>query len=107
MQGLLKPGAQRWRGALLAIRSGQPMPRLPNPSAATLDGSADPRGAKLVEGLLHVSSIYVWFADDFGGEEGVLRHLARYARPELSQRIEKLTATAGHSYDWRLNDAGR
>ncbi len=47
VQGLLKPGAQRWRGALLAIRSGQPMPRLPNPSAATLDGGADPRGANL------------------------------------------------------------
>jgi ATP-dependent RNA helicase SUPV3L1/SUV3 len=44
---LLKPKAQRWRAALLAIRSGQPMPRLPDPGAATLDGSADPRGAGL------------------------------------------------------------
>ncbi len=44
---LLKPGAQRWRAALLAIRSAQPMPRLPDPGAATLDGSADPRGAGL------------------------------------------------------------
>jgi len=65
-----------------------------------------PRGAKLVDGLLHVSSIYVWFAPDFGGEDGVLKHLARYARPELAQRIKQLTATAGHSYDWRLNGAG-
>jgi hypothetical protein len=65
-----------------------------------------PRGAKLVEGLLHVSSIYVWFAVDFGGDEGVLKHLVRYARPELAQQIRKLTATAGHSYDWRLNGAG-
>jgi ATP-dependent RNA helicase SUPV3L1/SUV3 len=46
-QGLLKPGAQKWRAALIAIRSGQPMPRLPDASAATLDGSADPRGAGL------------------------------------------------------------
>ena len=44
---LLKPGAQRWRAALLAIRAGQPMPRLPDPGAATLDGAADPRGASL------------------------------------------------------------
>jgi len=44
---LLKPGAQRWRAALLAIRSNQPMPRLPDPGAATLDGGADPRGAGL------------------------------------------------------------
>lgn len=47
VQPLLKPGAVRWRAALLAIRSGQPMPRLPEASAATLDGSADPRGAAL------------------------------------------------------------
>lgn len=65
-----------------------------------------PRGAKLVDGLLHVSSIYVWFAGDFGGEEGVLRHLSRYAGPDLAKGIRKLTATAGHSYDWRLNGAG-
>jgi ATP-dependent RNA helicase SUPV3L1/SUV3 len=44
---LLKPAAQRWRAALLAIRAGLPMPRLPDPGMATLDGSADPRGAAL------------------------------------------------------------
>ena len=44
---LLKPGAQRWRAALLAIRSGQSMPRLPDLGAATLGGNADPRGAML------------------------------------------------------------
>ncbi|MDP9423527.1 MAG: helicase [Pseudomonadota bacterium] len=47
VQALLKPAAQEWRAALLAVRSGQPMPRLPQPSAATLDGGADPRGACL------------------------------------------------------------
>jgi ATP-dependent RNA helicase SUPV3L1/SUV3 len=47
VQSLLKPAAQHWRAALLAVRSGQPMPRLPGPSAAILDGSADPRGASL------------------------------------------------------------
>jgi ATP-dependent RNA helicase SUPV3L1/SUV3 len=44
---LLKPGALRWRAALLAIRGQQPMPRLPDPGAATLDATADPRGAGL------------------------------------------------------------
>ena len=47
LPALLKPGAQRWRAVLLAIRTGGAMPRLPAPSAATLDGSADPRGAAL------------------------------------------------------------
>jgi ATP-dependent RNA helicase SUPV3L1/SUV3 len=44
---LLKPAAQHWRAALLAIRSGQPMPSLPAGGAATLSGDADPRGAAL------------------------------------------------------------
>ncbi len=33
---LLKPAAQYWRAALLAVRTGQPMPALPPPGAATL-----------------------------------------------------------------------
>jgi ATP-dependent RNA helicase SUPV3L1/SUV3 len=42
---LLKPAAQRWRAALLAVKQGQPMPAMPAPGAATLDAEADPRGA--------------------------------------------------------------
>jgi ATP-dependent RNA helicase SUPV3L1/SUV3 len=42
---LLKPAAQRWRAALLAVKQGQPMPAMPAPGAATLDADADPRGA--------------------------------------------------------------
>ena len=44
---LLKPTALHWRAALLAVRGGQDMPRLPPPGASVLDGSADPRGAAL------------------------------------------------------------
>jgi ATP-dependent RNA helicase SUPV3L1/SUV3 len=44
---LLKPAAQLWRGALLAVRSGSPMPGLPPPGAAVLPADADPRGATL------------------------------------------------------------
>ena len=44
---LLKPGAQLWRAALLAVRSGEPMPDLPAAGAATLAADADPRGAAL------------------------------------------------------------
>jgi len=42
---LLKPLAQRWRAALLAVRNGQAMPGLPPAGAATLGPEADPRGA--------------------------------------------------------------
>src|SRR5205085_10850251 len=44
---LLKPAAQQWRAALLAVRTGSPMPQLPPPGAATLPADADPRGAAL------------------------------------------------------------
>ncbi len=47
MPPLLKPSAQYWRAALLAVRHGQPMPALPAAGAATLAGDADPRGASL------------------------------------------------------------
>jgi ATP-dependent RNA helicase SUPV3L1/SUV3 len=47
VEALLKPAAQFWRGALLAVRTGEPMPSLPPPGAATLNGEADPRGAAL------------------------------------------------------------
>ena len=44
---LLKPSAQQWRAALLAVRQGQAMPALPAAGAATLPPEADPRGASL------------------------------------------------------------
>jgi ATP-dependent RNA helicase SUPV3L1/SUV3 len=44
---LFKPGAQHWRAALIAVRSGQPMPRLPPAGAVVIGGDADPRGAEL------------------------------------------------------------
>ncbi|MBV9526993.1 helicase-related protein, partial [Sphingomonas sp.] len=47
LQALLKPAAQQWRAALLAVRSGQPMPALPAAGAAMLGPEADPRGAPL------------------------------------------------------------
>ena len=44
---LLKPAAQFWRGALHAVRTGQPMPKLPPAGAAMLAPDADLRGAEL------------------------------------------------------------
>jgi len=44
---LLKPSAQLWRAALLAVRSGEPIARMPAAGAATLAADADPRGAAL------------------------------------------------------------
>jgi Protein of unknown function, DUF547 len=67
-----------------------------------------PRGVRIDDGVLLVSSIYVWFEEDFGGDDaGVIRHLMAYADPDLAMRLQRLEEIGGDSYDWRLNDAGQ
>jgi ATP-dependent RNA helicase SUPV3L1/SUV3 len=60
---LLKPAAQLWRAALLAVRSGEPVPDLPAAGAATLAADADPRGAALAYRRLGREWIRVDLAD--------------------------------------------
>jgi hypothetical protein len=84
-------------------------------AAATVEAMLDdaarayvnhPRGARIVDGRLHVSSIYVWYKPDFGGDDrGVIAHLRHYAAPPLTQALASQTGIAGDSYDWSLNDA--
>jgi Protein of unknown function, DUF547 len=65
-----------------------------------------PRGTGIVGERLYVSSIYVWYIDDFGGNDrGVIAHLRRYAAPPLAQALASQTSIAGDNYDWALNDA--
>jgi hypothetical protein len=64
----------------------------------------DPRGVEIVDGRLVVSSIYVWFKEDFGGDDaGVVAHLARYAAIELRARLQQVRRIDSHRYDWSLN----
>lgn len=64
-----------------------------------------PRGVRLVDGKLTVSSIYVWYKADFGGTDaGVIAHLRRYAAPELAQALAGVKEIFDHHYDWSLND---
>jgi hypothetical protein len=57
------------------------------------------------DGKLIVSSLYTWFIADFGGDEaGIIRHLRRYARPELDARLAGGAAIAEDNYEWELND---
>lgn len=63
------------------------------------------RGVKFVGRKAIVSSIYDWYAEDFGGSaDGVLAHIRRHAGPNLAARIKKVTTIAGYAYDWALND---
>ncbi len=64
-----------------------------------------PRGVSIdSEGRVRVSTIYRWFAADFGGNAaGVLAHLRRYALPDLQARLARATTISNYDYDWALN----
>ena len=65
-----------------------------------------PRGAAFEGKKLVLSSIYDWFQEDFGGsDQGVLRHLRRYAAPDLAGKLESFSGRIDYRYDWSLNEA--
>ena len=64
------------------------------------------RGVSLQSGKLKVSSLYVWFQEDFGGSaEGLMEHWAKYAGKTLADALLSYSGGLEHDYDWRLNDA--
>lgn len=73
--------------------------------AAARDYVNNPRGARFDGDRLIVSSIYEWYAVDFGGSDAsVIAHLAQYASAELSARLSSASRISDHDYDWALND---
>ncbi len=63
-----------------------------------------PRGVMIQKGRLQVSSIYVWFQEDFGGDaEELMEHWQKFANPVLAEALEKYSGGLAHDYDWRLN----
>jgi hypothetical protein len=66
------------------------------------------RGARVIDGKLRVSSLYLWYIDDFGGNDaGVIRHLQLYAYGDLASALRELSSIDNDSYDWRLNSLGK
>lgn len=64
-----------------------------------------PRGVKIIDGEVTLSSIYNWFQDDFGNnEQDVLKHLRQYAKPGLVTRLSTSKQIDGYDYDWALID---
>jgi hypothetical protein len=64
-----------------------------------------PRGARLEQGKLYVSSIYKWFQEDFGGaSQGVIKHLRQYAEGGLAEALKTYNGGLDDDYDWRLNE---
>ncbi len=65
-----------------------------------------PRGVRFEGKTLVVSSIYRWFAPDFGGNDrAIIGHLNGYAEPPLRAELERTSRIADHGYDWALNEA--
>jgi len=63
------------------------------------------RGFFIEDGELIVSSIYKWFAYDFGNsEDGILNHLKQYSDAERRQQLEGIKEIADTDYDWFLNE---
>ena len=64
-----------------------------------------PRGVALSGGKLKVSSIYVWFKEDFGSTEGLMLHWGKYATAPLADGLKGYNGGLDHGYNWSLNGA--
>lgn len=118
---LMKPSAQLWRAALIAVRSGEPMPDLPSPGAATLAADADPRGAALAYRRIGREWVRIDLADRLashahkvrsaGGDNPVDVELATSIGLD-EEAVAKLMAEvgfarAGDAWRWRGRRGGR
>ena len=56
-------------------------------------------------GRLQLSSIFDWYAEDFGASENeVLITLSSYAPNELAEQLRAYEGKIDYDYDWQLND---
>ncbi len=63
-----------------------------------------PRGVRFDGGKLVVSSIYRWFAEDFGSsDENIIMHLRTHAEPVRRGQLKNARQLSGYDYDWSLN----
>ena len=121
VDALLKPAAQFWRAALLAVRTSQTMPSLPAAGAATLGPEADPRGATLAYRRLGRDWIRIDLADRLasharkvrsaGGDNPVNVDLATsvgLSEEAVGKLMSEVGFTrAGESWKWRGRHAPR
>ena len=115
VDSLLKPSVQMWRGALLAVRTGQSMPKLPAPGAATLAADADARGAALAYRRIGRDWIRIDLADRLasharkvrsaGGDDPVDAELATsvgLSEEAVARLMAEVGFTkAGEAWKWR------
>jgi hypothetical protein len=58
------------------------------------------------DGRLHVSRIFDWYGEDFGGRDGIWTFIRRSAGPTLAAAMDAVTdrRLVFTEYDWSLND---
>ena len=74
-------------------------------SQALLDSAAkafinSKKGVSIEGETARISSIYDWFAEDFGGENNVFKHIRQYA-----PQYKRFSGQLKYDYDWNLNQA--
>ncbi|MBA3582642.1 MAG: DUF547 domain-containing protein [Gammaproteobacteria bacterium] len=63
------------------------------------------RGVTIKNNRLIISTIYKWYAEDFGGNDAaIIAQLQRYASPALKLKLQKFNKIDGYAYNWQLND---
>jgi hypothetical protein len=77
--------------------------------AGARDYVNNPRGVDVVDDdFIVISSIYDWYAEDFGNtEESIKEHLIQHAEEELAVFLEGFEGAIEYDYDWSLNRQGR
>jgi len=64
-----------------------------------------PRAVELQDGKLVMSSIFDWYAEDFGADrKAVLATVAAYCPPPLAEKVKNYTGEIDYRYDWQLNE---
>lgn len=62
------------------------------------------KAVHLANNTLTLSSIYNWFAVDFGSSnKNIIKHIKTYALPELKSELEEFSGTIEFDYNWKLN----
>ncbi len=71
---------------------------------AALDYVNHPRGVRFEENQLILSSLYDWYANDFGGlKRKTFSHVSAYGTPDLVKKLQSVE-TIKYQFDWSLND---
>ena len=63
-----------------------------------------PRGIEIKDDKLHLSSLFEWYAGDFGDDlTGVLATLGKHTDAETTTALSGFSGKPVYAYDWGLN----